>query len=137
MVGFLHVFFRFCAFSFFSSQTSSTGPKRCTARVESGVAAIPGKNQVLESDSSVSCPILWLFQKGMPRDFAKHFWTLQLRKTRVQKKPWAPRKQHHALQIHYKRHLDGEREGKLNAAQPSAPAGGFEGPKRAEIMDSE
>ena len=88
---------------------------------------------MLESDSCVSCPILWLsnpvtFPKKYAKRFCKTFSGPCISgKLKLKKKPW---KLHHALQTHYKRQ---EQEGKMKVAEPSAPDLPVQ---RAEIMDN-
>ena len=70
------------------------------------------------------------FSKGYAKRFCKTFsGPCSSGKFGGSKNNLGPRKQHHALQIHYKRHLDGEQEGKMKVAEPSAPAIGLAGPK--------
>ena len=72
---------------------------------------------------------------GFSKKYAKRFCKTFSRpcssgKLKFKKKPWTPRKLHHALQIHYKRR---EQEGKMKVAEPSAPDLPAQ---RAEIMDN-
>ena len=138
LVGFLHILFRFCAFFFLHRRQVAQAQNVALQGLKAELLRFLEKIRCLSQIRAFRVQSCGFFKRVCHEIFAKRFLGPAAPENSSSKKTLDTKEATScSSDSQKKRHLDGEREGKLNAAQPSAPAGGFEGPKRAEIMDSE